>query len=175
MQPFLHLINIIIFHVISHTYSLNPQNGQAIATNSTFESIFGPLYKFKDWEFANAATDEDVDPTSANTQGGDEASAAPKKETNRAKFRAAIDKVRASLSATSIATDNSGGGEEGKDKASATAKIRNIEMLTLGTNEGGLPIKHHFDWTIGSVSLENGDDVVILYGDMVNELESKDR
>ena len=142
-----------------YNHSLNPQNGQAIAINSAFESVFGPLYKFKAWEFYNAATDEDVNPSAENTQGGDNAS----KETNRSKFRDAIDKVRASLVPSAAV------------EAASTAKIRNVEMLTLGTNEGGLPVRHHFDWTIGSVKLENGDDVVMLYGDMVNELESKDR
>ncbi|KAL3816149.1 hypothetical protein ACHAXA_001636 [Cyclostephanos tholiformis] len=62
-------------------------------------------------------------------------------------------------------------------------------MLALGTNDAGLPVRRHFDWTIGSVatrSLESDDDddgdsgglpssVVIMYGDVVNEAESSDR
>ena len=145
---------------------LNP-TGQAIAINSTFESIFGPLYKFKEWDFANAAT-EDVDP--ANTQGGDTSG---KLDSNRAKFRNAIAKVRASLTSEGVGDIE----EEGSlnDHEPPTMKIRNVEMLTLGTNDSGLPRKHHFDWTIGSIRLENGDDYVILYGDMVNELEHENR
>jgi hypothetical protein len=69
----------------------------------------------------------------------------------------------------------------------ATAKIRNVEMLALGTNDAGLPVRRHFDWTIGSVLTRSsdGDDddgagelppsVVIMYGDFVNEAESSDR
>lgn len=68
----------------------------------------------------------------------------------------------------------------------ATVKIRNVEMLTLGTNDAGLPIRKYFDWTIGSIVV-NADDqdmghtempltsAVIMYGDMINEVESSDR
>ena len=60
-------------------------------------------------------------------------------------------------------------------------------MLTLGTNDAGLPVRKYFDWTIGSVNMQQPikfDDndntshvtsAVILYGDMVNEEESSDR
>lgn len=29
-----------------------------------------------------------------------------------------------------------------------TVKIRNVEMLTLASNEAGLPVRKYFDWTI---------------------------
>ena len=66
-------------------------------------------------------------------------------------------------------------------------------MLALGTNDAGLPIRRHFDWTIGSVAIapssssssssSKDDDrnsglpssVVVMYGDVVNEAESSDR
>lgn len=130
----------------------------------------GPLYKFKEWEFAEAAS-EDENPDAAPTEGG--------KEMNRSKLREAIDKVRASLGDDVDNVDESkakhGGGEP-------TSKVRNIEMLTLGTNKAGLPIRRYFDWTVGSVKLDGEEDdddspasAVILYGDPVNEMESSDR
>ena len=75
------------------------------------------------------------------------------------------------------ATTSSAGG------AAATVKIRNVEMLTLGTNDAGLPIRKYFDWTIGSINDANDDDLivggfttaVIIYGDMVIESEHSDR
>ena len=157
--------------------ALNPQTGQAIAVNSTFESIFGPLYKFKEWDFANAACEDEV--KNPNEGGDDE-----NKKLNRSKFREAIGKVRTSLCDANA--DHGGINtkmDEGNEKAAAaTGKIRNVEMLTLGSNDAGLPIKKHFDWTIGSVQLDGGDDnddtpasAVILYGDLVNEEEESDR
>jgi len=163
--------------------ALNPQTGQPIAVNATFESILGPLYKFKEWEFANAASEDDVNPQ-AGDEGGDEGSDDGGDDTkegdsstkkNRSKFREAIGKVRTSLESTAMREDNN---------ETLTGKIRNVEMLTLGSNNAGLPIKKYFDWTIGSVQLDDGDDggdddtpasAVILYGDMVNEVESSDR
>lgn len=147
--------------------SLDPQNGHAIASNSTFESIFGPLFKFKEWDFADAAS-EDYHP-SANSgaptaEGGDEAA---RKETNRSRFRDAIEGVRRSLRCGDAS------GEGGGSRSSA--KIRNVEMLTLGTNDAGLPVRVHFDWNIGSVKLDDDSSAVIMYGDMVNEAESSDR
>ena len=174
-----------ILYYIKH--SLNPKTGQPISVNSTFESIFGPLYKFREWEFANAATGDDISPEDPGTKNKIDES-----NINREKFREAIDKVRSSLSPsedhpTSSEDDNSG---DKKKKESSSTKIRNVEMLTLGTNDAGLPVRKYFDWTIGSVNMQqpincdddNDDDTtshitsaVILYGDMVNEEESSDR
>jgi hypothetical protein len=138
--------------------ALDPQTGRAIAVNSTFESILGPLYKFKEWEFANAAS-EDVNPNAAVVEGG---------ETNRSRFREAIDKVR-----TSLCDDV----DAATEKSKSTAKVRDVEMLTLGTNDAGLPIRKYFDWTIGSVQLDEDapSSAVMLYGDMINEAESSNR
>ena len=169
---------------------MNPENGRPVAVNSTFESVLGPLYKFVEWEFADAASASDVNPNS-----GDD----PNNETNRSRFRDAIDSVRRWTAEAAAA----GGGEDagGEDRelvataaSSSTAKIRNVEMLALGTNDAGLPIRRHFDWTIGSVAIapssssssssspsyDDGDSglpssVVVMYGDVVNEVESSDR
>ena len=161
--------------------SLNPVDGQPIAVNSTFESILGPFYKFKEWEFADAAS-EDVHPVSADGNSDDE------KETNRSRFREAINKVRLHLSNSPSVVegvdDGSNGSSNKATAASATVKIRNVEMLTLGTNDAGLPVRKYFDWTIGSINANVDDNIdpemqltsaVIMYGDMVNEEESSDR
>ena len=55
--------------------ALDPNTGKPIAVNSTFESIFGPFYKFKEWEFGNAASEDTTT------------------DLNRTKFRNAITKV----------------------------------------------------------------------------------
>lgn len=66
-------------------------------------------------------------------------------------------------------------------KSASSAKIRNVEMLTLGTNDAGLPVRRYFDWTIGCVQNEEGvigdgsGSAVILYGDMLNDDESSNR
>lgn len=110
---------------------------------------------------------------------------------NRSKFRTAINNVRNSLRHITTTTD--GGSNNNKDDdvemefALTHTTIRNVEMLTLGTNDAGLPIRKYFDWTIGSVRLDNEEEggekeagnspscAVILYGDMVNEIESSNR
>ena len=134
--------------------------------NSTFENIFGPFYKFQEWEFSNAACDDDDGHTAATTG----ASSAPTAgELNRTKFRNAINKVSNSLK-------YNGDGVVSWWGLTHTT-IRNVEMLTLGTNEAGLPVRKYFDWTIGSVKEEEegGAEAVILYGNLVNEVEESDR
>ena len=64
--------------------ALDPLTGCPIAVNSTFESILGPLWKFKEWDFADAAS-EDINPNAGDEEKG--------KETNRSRFRDAIGKV----------------------------------------------------------------------------------
>jgi len=133
--------------------------------NSTFENIFGPFYKFQEWEFSNAACDDDDGHTAATTG----TSSAPTAELNRTKFRNAINKVSNSLK-------YNGDGVVSWWGLTHTT-IRNVEMLTLGTNEAGLPVRKYFDWTIGSVKEEEegGAEAVILYGNLVNEVEESDR
>ena len=166
--------------------SLNPVDGQPIAVNSTFESVLGPFYKFKEWEFADAAS-EDVHPVSADST-ADNSNSNVENETNRSRFREAINKVRLHLSNSPSVVEGvnnrSNGSGNKATAASATVKIRNVEMLTLGTNDAGLPVRKYFDWTIGSIDANVDDNIdpemqltsaVIMYGDMVNEEESSDR
>ncbi|KAL7505013.1 hypothetical protein ACHAXN_002554 [Cyclotella atomus] len=148
--------------------ALDPLTGRPIAVNSTFESILGPLWKFKEWDFADAAS-EDINPSTGDEEKG--------KETNRSRFRDAIGKVRAYLCGdVTQYLENAMAG-----KVDSRAKVRNVEMLTLGTNEAGLPVRRYFDWTIGCVQNDEGvsDDgagsAVILYGDMLNDDESSNR
>mmetsp|Transcript_32431 Transcript_32431/g.47994 ORF Transcript_32431/g.47994 Transcript_32431/m.47994 type:complete len:825 (+) Transcript_32431:312-2786(+) len=162
--------------------ALNPRTGQPIAVNSTFESIFGPFYKFKEWDFSNAACEDasgNPHDESSSTEDDGDGEEKKRESGNRSKFTEAIGRVRNALCVASA--DGGGNGASNNNQDDLTGRIRNIEMLTLGTNEAGLPIKHYFDWTIGSVNLngEGGDGMpasaVILYGDMVNEAESSDR
>jgi hypothetical protein len=171
--------------------ALDAATGKPIAVNSTFESIFGPYYKFCEWEFAYAASScsEDGYNNSSSSGGSGEKKV---NDDNRSKFRMAINNVRNSL--RHITTDD-GSSNDNKDDdvemefALTHTTIRNVEMLTLGTNDAGLPIRKYFDWTIGSVRLDNDEEgeeeadgdsngpscAVILYGDMVNEIESSNR
>ena len=149
--------------------ALNPTTGKPISVNSTFEQIFGPLYKFQEWEFCNAACDDDdesmTNPAAATGGDGVELN-------NRIKFRNAIHLVSNSFNKH---TNDDGCGESSTNH-SPTSTIRNIEMLTLGTNEAGLPIRKYFDWTIGCVKEEEGGvDAIILYGSLVNEVEESNR
>lgn len=122
----------------------------------------------KEWDFAEAAS-EDINPNAAAKEVG--------KETNRSRFRGAIAKVRSSLcdDVERYLADAMAG------KVESSAKVRNVEMLTLGTNDAGLPIRRYFDWTIGCVQNEEGvlgdgsGSAVILYGDMLNDDESSNR
>jgi len=133
----------------------------------TFECVFGPYYKFEEWEFWNAACEDVRDAAAANGEGGE--------LLNRSKFRNAISQVCNSLK--NVAGD---GDDEASPSSTTTMNIRNVEMLTLGTTEAGLPVRKYFDWTIGSVRLDNDDngvggEAVILYGNLVNEIESTNR
>ena len=152
--------------------SLSVVDGRPIAVNSTFESILGPFYKFGEWEFADAAS-EDVTPA--------QAIATRRKEANRSRFRDAINKVRIFLT---ISSPDERMELYGNGKKGLTVKVRNVEMLTLGTNEAGLPVRKYFDWTIGTMQLDSAlvnvgestpSSAVILWGDLVNEEDSSNR
>ena len=114
----------------------------------------GPLYKFNEWEFANAASDDEELPPTADGK-------RKHINENRTKFRSAINEVR-----DSINNNNNSG--------SSSGRIRNIEMLTLSSDNSGLPVRKFFDWTIGSVQ-NPSHSTIILYGDVVNEVESSNR
>lgn len=165
--------------------ALDANTGKPIAVNSTFESIFGPYYKFCEWEFAYAASSCSEGGSNSNNSSS---SGGEKKvnDDNRSKFRTAINNVRNSLRHITT-TDGSNNNDDNVEMEFALTHttIRNVEMLTLGTNDAGLPIRKYFDWTIGSVRLDNEEEgeaggnspscAVILYGDMVNEVESSNR
>ena len=141
-----------IYYITPYHISLDAATGQPVAINSTFESVMGPLYKFNEWEFANAASDdEELPPTADGRKHINE---------NRSKFSNAINEVR-----DSINNNNSG---------SSSGRIRNVEMLTLSSDNCGLPVRKFFDWTIGSVQ-DTTHSAIILYGDVVNEVESSNR
>lgn len=164
--------------------ALDATTGKPIGVNSTFESIFGPYYKFCEWEFAYAACGSSDDGSNSNNSSS---SGGEKKvnDDNRSKFRTAINNVRNSLRhiTTSDGSNSNDNDDVEMEFALTHTTIRNVEMLTLGTNDAGLPIRKYFDWTIGSVRLdhEEGEEAggpscaVILYGDMVNEVESSNR
>ena len=152
----------------------------------TFENVFGSYYKFKEWEFWNAACeDDDRSSSSANADDGNDGGGGGL--LNRTKFRNAINQVCKSLKCNNSDGDNEGSSSSMMMSSSTTTNIRNVEMLTLGTNEAGLPVRRYFDWTIGSVQLDNNEDhinmgsgggpseAVILYGNLVNEIESTNR
>ena len=158
--------------------ALNPTTGKPISVNSTFEQIFGPLYKFQEWEFYNAACDDEEEEKST-TNPAATATGGSVELNNRIKFRNAIHQVSNSLLKHHTNDDDDGCcGESSSNHTptSTTTTIRNIEMLTLGTNEAGLPIRKYFDWTIGCVKEEEGGvDAIILYGSLVNEVEESNR
>ena len=157
--------------------ALNPTTGKPISVNSTFEQIFGPLYKFQEWEFCNAACDDEEESTTnpaATATAGDDAGSV--ELNNRTKFRNAIHQVSNSLLKHTNDDDGCCGESSSNHTSTSTTTIRNIEMLTLGTNEAGLPIRKYFDWAIGCVKEEEGGvDAIILYGSLVNEVEESNR
>lgn len=160
---FLSLPNVCPLSIVA----LDSETGRPIHANSTFTDVFGPLYKFEQWNFVDVAC-RDGEPQQL---GGDIAVDIPvpvpngdrtkdQEEENRSKFRNAIDSVR-------------------NDRA-GTARARNVEMLTMG-NEAGLPIRRYFDWSVGSTTIDGSDNggvvkkVLLLYGDAVTPDEATDR
>jgi len=168
---------------------LDGETGRPQQINPAFESIFGPLYKFKNWDFANAAVTDDVggknktpndedetadtvsetltNPSSGSVDEKDSGGGGGNKKVNdnRRKFRDALRRV--------------GGGD------SFSARVMNVEMLVLGE---GLPVRKFFDWSVGSHcppqqdfhggrggGSSGGARQVILYGTPVTPAEAKDR
>ena len=115
--------------------ALDAATGKPIGVNSTFESIFGPYYKFCEWEFAYAAcgsSDEDgtiISGTGGSSSGGEKK---VNDNDNRSKFRTAINNVRNSLRHITINTDgnNSKDDDVEMEFALTHTTIRNVEMLT---------------------------------------------
>lgn len=153
-------------------------------SNAAFGQVFGPIYKFSNWDFGSAAvsddnegaveiadghsedaaTDRTAESTPSSSQQGDddadadhEGSETSDGGNNRARFRSALRRVA-----------------EGR---SFTERVRNVEMLVLGE---GLPTRKYFDWNVGSCGAGQGGASmgarqVVLYGNPVTPEEAKDR
>jgi PAS domain S-box-containing protein len=112
--------------------------------NETCQEHFGPLFKYSASIFSSLATDT---------------------AEHRAKLEEALKQARLCAAGASNDAPN---GPESQQKPRASFKARNIEMLTLSE---GLPIRKHFDWTIGV----GRDGQVLLFGDAVNEQDEQQR
>jgi len=58
--------------------------------------------------------------------------------------------------------------------AKASVSVRNVEILTL-VGEAGLPVKRHFDWTVGKGLRGDPEDYLILFGNPVSEKDVEER
>jgi PAS domain S-box-containing protein len=121
------------------------EEDRAVQINETCQEHFGPLFKYSAATFSSLATDS------------------PKQ---RAKLEDAIRQTR--LSADGASKGDKSGVKRNQNPRNPSFKARNIEMLTLSE---GLPIKKHFDWTIGV----SRDGQVLLFGDAVNEQDEEQR
>jgi PAS domain S-box-containing protein len=120
------------------------ERGRAMKINETCQAHFGPLFKYSAATFSSMATDS---------------------EEHRAKLEGALKQARLTAAESSNVAPNV---TKSQQKPRTSFKARNIEMLTLSE---GLPIKKHFDWTIGV----GKDGQVILFGDPVNEQDEEQR
>jgi hypothetical protein len=77
------ILLLLLLLLLSFCPRLNPENRHFVARNSAFELMLSLLYKFREWDFANAAS-ADVNP---NLSTGEE-------DANRPRFRDAIDSFR---------------------------------------------------------------------------------
>jgi PAS domain S-box-containing protein len=88
--------------------------------------------------------------------------------TDSAEHRAKLEDALKQALSTAGASNAAPNGTKSQQKPLTSFKARNIEMLTLSE---GLPIKKHFDWTIGV----GRDGQVLLFGDAVNEQDEEQR
>jgi PAS domain S-box-containing protein len=120
------------------------ERGRAVQINETCQAHFGPLFKYSAATFSSLATDS---------------------AEHRAKLEVALEQARLSTAGASNSAPN---GPQSQQKPRTSCKARNIEMLTLSE---GLPIKKHFDWTIGV----GRDGQMLLFGDAVNGQDEEQR
>jgi PAS domain S-box-containing protein len=120
------------------------EKGRAVQINETCQEHFGPFFKYSAATFSTLATDSPE---------------------HRAKLEGALKQARLSAAG---ASNGAPSGAKSEQKPRTSFKARNIEMLTLSE---GLPIKKHFDWTIGV----GRDGQVLLFGDAVNEQDEEQR
>jgi PAS domain S-box-containing protein len=120
------------------------EKGRAVQINETCQAHFGPLFKYSAATFSSLATDS---------------------AEHRAKLEGAMKQARLS---TAEASNGAPNGPQSQPKSHTSCKARNIEMLTLSE---GLPIKKHFDWTIGV----GRDGQILLFGDAVTQQDEEER
>jgi signal transduction histidine kinase/ActR/RegA family two-component response regulator len=120
------------------------EKGRAVQINETCQAHFGPLFKYSAATFSSLATDS---------------------VEHRAKLEGAMKQARLS---TAEASNGAPNGPQSQPKSHTSCKARNIEMLTLSED---LPIKKHFDWTIGV----GRDGQILLFGDAVTEQDEEER
>jgi len=112
--------------------------GHATHISGAFEKLMGPLYKFQEFQFCDAATE---------------------KNDGKEKMRDLIAGIQSTADAASYTIE-----EKENETFSDPNKhrVRNIEMLTLAAETSGIPMKRHFNWTVG----KGGDGTVLLFGDI---------
>jgi hypothetical protein len=128
--------------------ALDATTGKAVHTNASFTQRLGPLYKFQEYAFWDAATTGE----------------------SRDTLCAAIQKVMLSLrseeeNAAKNNQDMSDAlGEEGDTSHGVVDSLclYAVEMVTL-CGESGLPRRRYFDWTIG-VGGSDDEKLILLFG-----------
>jgi hypothetical protein len=90
---------------------------------------------------------------------------------HREKLRAMIDSVAVTTTpASSTGTTNSNG-VDGGGPPPPRARARNIEMVTLRSEDSGFPMKRHFDWTAG----RDKTGQILLFGDPCSDDDVEQR
>jgi hypothetical protein len=144
--------------------ALDPTTGKAVHTNAAFTERLGPLYKFQEYAFWDAATTGE----------------------SRDTLHAAIQKVMMSLSCLSSDEENNNNKDDIGEEEDITSKnsrvvdslcLYAVEMVTVCGDNSGLPRKRYFDWTIGTTKgggtsddddnnskNANDDKLILLFG-----------
>jgi hypothetical protein len=116
--------------------ALDPTTGKAIQTNDSFTQRLGPLYKFQEYAFWDAAT------------------AGESRDTLRKGIQQVMMSLRREDGNNKQQQDKQG--RDGEEEEEVTVAIDSlcvhaVEMLTLG-GDAGMPRKRYFDWTIGTTT-----------------------
>lgn len=124
--------------------ALDPTTGKAIQTNETFTQRLGPLYKYQEYAFWDAATAGE----------------------SRDTLRKAIQRVMMSMNDKD--KDDKNNGETTTTSSVDSLCIHAVEMLTL-CGDAGMPMKRFFDWTIGTTQGggpggDENDKSILLFG-----------
>jgi hypothetical protein len=144
--------------------ALDPTTGKAIQTNETFTQRLGPLYKFQEYAFWDAATTtgESRDTLRKAIQQVMMSMTSEDHDDNNMKYHT-VDEEEDSTNNTNHSSSSS---RQNVDSLCVHA----VEMLTL-CGDAGMPMKRHFDWTIGTTTTTqqggtNPDDkaMILLFG-----------